>query len=63
VPGHAGVKDNERVNRLADIAVEQSRNGNGLDSTGIFNVLMDNFRISEASNDHESTMIYYDQSE
>jgi ribonuclease HI len=36
VPGHAGVKGNERVDRLADMAVEQGGT-DIIDHTDIFN--------------------------
>jgi hypothetical protein len=53
VPGHAGVKSNESADRLADMVVEQG--DTAMNRTEICNVLMDNYRISEAANDSEST--------
>jgi hypothetical protein len=53
VPGHADVKGNERADRLADMAVVQG--GTAMDRTDIFNVVRDNYRISEAAKDSEST--------
>jgi hypothetical protein len=53
VPGHVGVKGNEHADRLADMAVEQG--GIAMDRTDTLNVLRDNYRISEAANDSEST--------
>jgi hypothetical protein len=42
------VKDNEQVDRLADIAFVQG--GIAIDHTDILNVLRDNYRASEAAN-------------
>jgi hypothetical protein len=53
VPGHAGVKCNERADRLGDMAIAQG--GTAMDGTDILNVLMGNYRISEAAKDLEST--------
>jgi hypothetical protein len=41
VPGHVGVKCNERADRLADMAVVLG--GTAMDRTDILNVLRDNY--------------------
>jgi hypothetical protein len=53
VPGHAGVKGNERADRLVDMTVMQG--GTVMDRTDILNVPRNNYRISEAAEDSEST--------
>jgi hypothetical protein len=53
MPRHAGVKGNERAYRLVDMAAVQS--GIAMDRTDIPNVLMVNYRVSDAANDSEST--------
>jgi hypothetical protein len=55
VPGHAGAMGNERAVRLADLAVLQG--GIAIDRSDIRNVPRDNWRVSHAENDSESTTI------
>jgi hypothetical protein len=53
VPEYAGVKGNERADRLVDMVVVQS--STAMNRTDILNVLRNNYRISEAEKDSEST--------
>jgi hypothetical protein len=53
VPGYAGVKANERGDRLADLTFVQG--GIVMNRTNILNVLMKNLRVSDATNYSEST--------
>jgi hypothetical protein len=53
MPEHADVKDNGCADRLADLAIV--RGGIEMDRTDILNVSSDNYSISEAVNNSEST--------
>ena len=55
VPGHAGVRGNERADRLAGMAAVQS--GRAMDQADIINSLRERGRVHDSRNSGESTTL------